>query len=292
MEETGAHWFNRKAALLVDYTKAYLEKMKSRRYLKVLYFDGFAVSGRIEREAPADGTDSAVAVAKKLLALDTPCPFDMYYFIEKSRQLAKKLQKTIDTEFPSKKMVVSVVTGDSNEMLRDLAAFLREGRRDRKVLACIDPSGMQLQWESIACLKGLDIDLWIPVPLGMGVSRLLKKDGNIADSWMKKLQDFLGLTGREIRSAFYEDQPVLPLFGKTTESVKKDKAIQIAGRLYRTRLQSVFRYVSQPLVMVNRKNNIMYHFIFSSNTRGAVTIADTIIAQQREQPERHLTRRL
>ena len=42
-------------------------------------------------------------------------------------------------------------------------------------LCFIDPYGMDLKWSSIEVLKGLGIDLWILVPTGIGVNRLLKK---------------------------------------------------------------------------------------------------------------------
>ena len=119
--------------------------------------------------------------------------------------------------------------------------------------------------------------MWILVPLGMGVNRLLKKDGNISDSWMKKLQEFLGLSTTEIKNTFYEDQPVLPLFGKETEAVKKEKTIEIAGVLYRKRLKNVFKYVSRPFLLENTKHNIMYHFLLGSNNRAAVKIANDLI---------------
>jgi three-Cys-motif partner protein len=281
MPASGDLLFNQKVEIAVAYTQAYLEIMKSRRYRKLLYFDGFGGSGKIKEESP-DGKVMPEGAAKRILAINEPCSFDRYYFVERRKWFVTKLQQIIDAEFPSKKLIASVVTGDCNEKLKDLEAFLREGGPDRKVLAFIDPCGMQLRWESIAGLKGLGIDMWILVPLGMGVSRLLKKDGNISDSWMKKLQDFLGMSADDIKKAFYAEQPVLPLFGKTSESVKKDKAIEIAGALYRKRLKSVFKYVSEPFVVINVKNNVMYHFLLVSNSRNAVKTADAIISKQRE----------
>jgi len=282
MNVFGGFRTNQKIEIVVEYTKAYLEKFNSRRYLKLLYFDGFAGSGKIGKEELSQSKDATIGVAKRLLSIDTPHSFDRYYFIEKRKWLVSKLQETIDSAFPSKKLIASAITGDSNETLKDLAAFLRDGDPHRKVLAFVDHCGMQLRWKSIARLKGLSIDMWILVPLGMGVSRLLKKDGNISDLWMKKLMDFLGMSGHDIKNAFYTEQPVLPLFGNTSASVKKDKAIDIAGTLYRKRLKSVFKYVSNPFLVMNTKNNVMYHFLFGSNNRSAVKIADEIISTQRK----------
>ena len=43
---------------------------------------------------------------------------------------------------------------------------------------------MQVQWDTMkAIAETKAIDLWILFPLGVAVNRLLKKDGNIEDSW-------------------------------------------------------------------------------------------------------------
>lgn len=279
MNVFGGSWTDQKLEIVVEYTKAYLEIMKSRRYWKLLYFDGFAGSGKIGKEKISEEKGSKIieGAAKRILAINDPRSFDQYYFVEKNKKFVNKLRESIDTDFHFKKVSTTVVSGDCNEKLKDMAAFLSYRGPDCKVLAFIDPCGMQLKWESIECLKGLSIDMWILVPLGMGVNRLLKKDGNISDSWMKKLQEFLGLTSLEIKDEFYEDQPVLPLFGKETKEVKKEKTIEIAGELYRKRLKNVFKYVSKPFLLENKKHNIMYHFLLGSNNRTAVKIANDII---------------
>ena len=277
MNLSDGSWTDQKIEIVVEYAKAYLKRRKSIRCWKLLYFDGFAGSGKTGRQVKTGEMDIIEEAAKRILAINKPRSFDMYYFVEKKKIFVDNLVKLIDTEFHSKKLITFVETGDCNTKLKDVAAFLKVKGPDYKVLSFIDPCGMQLKWESIECLKGLRIDLWILVPLGMGVNRLLKKDGNISDSWMKKLQEFLGLSTSEIKNAFYEDQPVLPLFGKETEPVKKEKTIEIAGRLYRKRLRNVFKYVSKPYLMINKKHNIMYHFLMGSNSRSAVKIANDLI---------------
>ena len=277
MNLSSGSWTDQKIDIVVEYTKAYLKRRKSIRCWKLLYFDGFAGSGKTGRQQKSGEKDIIEKAAKRILSINKPRPFDMYYFVEKKKNFVDKLEKTIDTEFHSKKLISFVETGDCNMKLKDIAAFLKVKGPDYKVLAFIDPCGMQLKWDSIQCLKGLRIDMWILVPLGMGVNRLLKKDGNISDTWMKKLQEFLGLSAPEIKKAFYEDQPVLPLFGKETEAVKKEKTIEIAGNLYRKRLKKVFKHVSKPFLLVNKKHNIMYHFILGSNGRTAVRIANDLI---------------
>lgn len=272
----GGNWTRQKIEIVVEYVKAYLQIMKKHKYWKLLYFDGFAGSGIISQ---TKGLEENVikGAARRVLSIDNPCSFDMYYFVEKNSKLADRLRKTIDKDFKSKKIISHVVSEDCNKKLYDMAAFLKGSGKDYKVLAYIDPCGMQLHWDSIAALKGLSIDTWILIPLGMGVNRLLTKDGKIADQWMKKLKDFLGISEAEIRERFYKTQTVQTLFGEEEDTFKKEKAIEIAGNLYRERMKTVFTHVSQPFFMMNKRNNVMYHFLLGSNNTTAVKIANDVV---------------
>ncbi len=136
---------------------------------------------------------------------------------------------------------------------------------------------MSVNWASIEALKDLGIDLWILVPTGMGVNRLLKNDGNISDSWLYKLKTFLGLSKEEILNHFYKESKKLTLFGLETTIAKERDAINKAGTLYKSRLQTVFKYVSDDFIMKNSTNSIMYHFMMASNNGVAIKIANDVI---------------
>ena len=82
------------------------------------------------------------------------------------------------------------------------------------------------------------IDIWILTPTGMGVNRLLKKNGVISNIWVKKLEKFLGLSEKEIRDYFYKEQSSLTLFGEEKHLSKEENAIEKAGILYKTRLET------------------------------------------------------
>jgi hypothetical protein len=64
---------------------------------------------------------------------------------------------------------------------------------------------MSVNWSSIEKLKGLGIDLWMLIPTGIGVNRLLKKDGNLSEAWVKKLETFLGINREKIMDTFYKN---------------------------------------------------------------------------------------
>lgn len=265
----GGDWTSQKIEIVTSYTQAYLTVMKNQPF-NLIYFDGFAGSGDIEQDE-----NIIQGAALRVLAIDDPKPFDLYYFVELVKKYADNLKAQIKLKFPERKFVVR--SEDCNVKIKDMAAYLRKPEQNMtKVLAFIDPKGMQVKWESLEILRGLGIDMWILVPLGMGVTRLLKKDGNISDAWVSKLQLFLGMQESEIRNYFYADE-LINLFGEAVAGQRLDNAIVRAAKLYQERLNTIFKFVSQPFVMRNSKNSPMYHFYLATNNTTALKIANSVI---------------
>ena len=157
-----------------------------------------------------------------------------------------------------------------------MATFLRKNPSYR-TLAFIDPYGMSVDWKSIQALKDLGVDLWILVPTGMGINRLLKNDGKISDAWLGRLERFLGLDKEYILNHFYKEKMNLTLFGEETFLEKEQNAIQKSATLYKERLNTVFKFVSDSFVMKNSTNSIMYHFMMATNNAAALKIANDVI---------------
>jgi three-Cys-motif partner protein len=229
MNQFGGNWTEKKMEIVNSYARAYLTIMKEQEWAKTIYFDGFAGSGRIEQnilyapmpenslfgelvvlpnQSAQDGMLKGTAL--RILDIVDPKPFDMYYFVEKDEDHFKELSFQVKTNYPGRKAYV--VQEDCNKKLVSLANYLRKNKNYR-VLAFIDPYGMSVKWSSIEELKNLGIDLWILVPTGVGANRMLVKDGNISESWLYKLETFLGIEGSEIKSLFYRPNPYIqPLF--------------------------------------------------------------------------------
>lgn len=273
MNDFGGDWTKIKIEILVEYAKAYLQIMKDRTYFELMYFDGFAGSGFIVKDKQFD-LKITVGAAKRIIEIDTPTSFNKYYFVEKDKENFNLLKANTKDLFPEKK--IYTVCGDCNQKLIDLAKFLmNEKNKNVRILAYIDPCGMQLKWSSLEILKGLPIDMWILVPTGMGVNRLLKKDGNISDSWLSRLESFLGLNKDEIIPLFYTKTATL--FDDITFVKKEGKAIEKSASLYKNRLNSVFNFVSKPYELRNKTNSIMYHLFLVSNNKIAVKIGNDIV---------------
>jgi three-Cys-motif partner protein len=259
--------------IVIDYAKAYLTIMGKQPWAKTLYFDGFAGSGEIEIEKANKFLKGA---ALQILDVNTPKPFDLYYFVELNEEHKRNLEDQIRENYSDKKDNTHVVRADCNDKLKDMAHFLRDQTKYR-ALAFIDPYGMSVNWSSIEVLKGLGIDLWILVPTGMGVNRLLKKDGEISKEWISKLEMFLGLSKEEIFSHFYKTHRLDTLFGEYTIIEKEKQAIGKIGEVYSKRLKEIFAFVSEPFIIKNRNNAIMYHFMMATNNPAALKIANDVI---------------
>jgi three-Cys-motif partner protein len=273
MNEFGGHWTKIKIEILVDYAKAYLQIMKNRPHFKLLYFDGFAGSGSIVKNTKV-GVDITVGAAKRIVGIDVPRSFDLYYFVEKDEANFNSLKKATQEAFPDKE--IHLIKEDCNKKLIDLSNYLRRPENNLvRTLAYVDPCGMQVEWRSIEALKDLNLDMWILVPTGLGVNRLLKKDGEISNAWLTKLEKFLGISKSEITDMFYTETPTL--FEEFTHIQKEEKAIEKSAELYGKRLNEVFQHVSKPYELKNSTNSVMYHLFLSSKNNTAVKIANDIV---------------
>ncbi|HVX25209.1 MAG TPA: three-Cys-motif partner protein TcmP [Parafilimonas sp.] len=277
MNQFGGDWTERKIEIVVEYAKAYLTIMNKYPQFKCLYFDGFAGSGNIYQDNKIE-IDVIKGVAIRILEIDSPKSFDRYYFVELNEKNKSELEQLINNKFPDK--IKNVVCDDCNNKLISMSQFLSKNKNYR-TLAFIDPYGMSLKWSSVAVLKGLGIDLWILVPSGIGMNRLLKNNGDISEAWLHRLELSLGLSGDEIKKYFYKSTTVQTLFGEETFTNKETNAIQKAGELYKKRLNEVFKYVSQPLELKNSTGSMMYHFMMASNNSAAFSIANDIIKKYR-----------
>ncbi len=273
MNRFGGDWTRVKIEILVEYAQAYLNIMKDKMFFKLLYFDGFAGSGSIVKNNEI-GIELTVGAAKRIVEIEDPRPFDIYYFVEKNKNKIDSLKKITLDQFPSKNIYLK--NEDCNIKLIDLSNYLRNPvNRNVRTLAYIDPCGMQVEWRSIEALRGLNIDMWILVPTGMGVNRLLTKSGRISEAWLGRLEKFLGIEKSRITDLFYSKGPTL--FEEFTHVQKEDKAIEKSAALYAERLDEVFDYVSQPYELLNSSNSVMYHLFLTSNNQTAVKIANDIV---------------
>jgi len=273
--EFGGDWTERKINILVEYAQAYLTIMNNYPFWKLLYFDGFAGSGMIFKDDKID-IHVTIGAARRIIEINHPKPFDKYLFVEKLNKNALELKRNTKDEFPKKNILI--LKSDCNIELKKVAKILHSDKGKKfRVLAYIDPYGMELEWSSIMVLKEIKLDLWILVPTGLGINRLLTKSGNISVKWLERLEKFLGLPIQEIKDYFYKEKKELTLFGEVTHQEKEKNAIEKSALLYKTRLSEIFDYVTNPYILKNKTSSPMYHLFMASNNKTAVKIANEII---------------
>lgn len=298
----GGYWTEQKLNAFIKYVNAYLTIMNEQRgkyRWQILYFDGFAGSGsnnypnqkKNEDENPLldqlDPIDKDFiyqfqpykSAAERVLSIKQN-GFDAYYFIDNDRNACDALQERLSKFTNNKNM--HFICADANTTLKRFAGYLHKNIKNTKALVFLDPFGMQIQWESIKAFQGTGCDLWILVPTGVIVNRLLNKDGELPH--LKKLETFFGIDEKEIRKLFYEEKEQRTLFGESIQLIEKvNKPIEKIACLYLERLKTIFQYtVRKPLTLKNIRNVPIYHFVFASNNQTAVKIANDIIGKSKK----------
>ena len=295
----GGQWTEDKLDCFQKYVKAYLTIMNAYREKfrwELVYFDGFAGSGSREQSLVADEKAMSLfgeelhdaselhpyqGAAERVVQIEQQMRgFDEYWFIDKNEQNITSLElKLAEYQTRGKKIFRP---NDANEEVLNLGRRLREHPKT-KVLCLLDPFGMSINWDSIVALAGNGIDLWILVPTGSIVNRLIQKNGELR--YPEKLEDFFGLPQQVIFDRFYEKKEAeANLFDMGCEEVRKVKnIIGEIDQLYRDQLGQIFPYVTpEPLVMRNSRGLPIFHFVCASHNETAVKIAQQIINKKQK----------
>jgi three-Cys-motif partner protein len=279
----GGKWTEKKLDAFEKYVRSYLTIMKKNPYWKTVYFDGFAGSGTRKRDINSELFNNLEiteeeeltyrGAAERVLGIKD-LGFDYYYFIDLKEDSVVHLEKRLMSLPVSKDKTLAFRAGDANSWILELARALHA--KKMAALIFLDPFGMQINWESISALQGTRSDIWILVPTGVIVNRLLDRKGELKS--IKKLESFFGLSEGEIRKEFYTQKTEQTLFGEEMWTSKVNKPIEKIARLYAQRLKQVWKYVTEePLVLRNRNNTPIFHFVFASNNTNALKIAKQII---------------
>ncbi len=287
----GGSWTEQKLNAFEKYVNAYLTIMNANRDKygwKLVYFDGFAGSGTrgdsnnqqcestldlyLDLGITPEELTPYRGAAERVLGIKQR-GFDYYYFIDKDKDANAKLKDKLKRMYEDRKLEFRPT--DANGEVKNMALFLQKNQ-NYKALVLLDPFGMQLDWDTIKNLENSSTDLWILIPTGMIVNRLLDHKGEL--KYNEKLISFFGKDEDFLRDYFYKKRTELSLFGESTIIEKVRNPIQKIAELYIQQLQTVFKYVTpKPLVLYNSRNTPIFHFAFASNNQTAMKIAHEII---------------
>lgn len=276
----GGVWTERKLAALRNYLIAYrhiFDKSPRAKLLKTVYVDAFAGTGDRAELPPESGqldlSDGEqierIKAGSARIALELPTPFDRYIFIEKKESHAECLKSTIAADYPALVSRCKVHRADAMVVLRELATF--EKWDSQRAVVFLDPYGMSVDWVTITMLaQTRAVDLWVLLPLGTGVMRLLTRRRLPPAAWSSRLDLFFG--DRGWRERFYVHQPPHDLFGnKSDPSFEKVATFESIGAYFLERLATVFEGVApNAMPLINNRGNPLFLLCFAAaNKKGA-----------------------
>lgn len=267
----GGAWTTQKLKAVKKYLSAYINVLKGKK-LKMVYIDAYAGTGyHLPSQHVSEETASIFAQTVEFMdgsakqALELDIPFDAYVFIEKNKSFAEKLKNLCDS-YENRKIMIK--TGDSNKEVQDICNNSETWRKWRGVIF-LDPYGMDVDWstmEAIAATKALDV--WLLVPMGLAVNRLLPKKGmesidyKLAQRWEDKLNRFFGDSNwkEEIYKKRTTDQNTI--FGHFDEKLERISLEEIEG-LFLDRLGRIFPAVhKEPLRLLDNDGRWLFSLCF------------------------------
>lgn len=278
-QKFGGDWTEEKLARIEKYLRAYTTIL-SKYDFKFAYIDAFAGTGYRSLRGENQETVQAESLFPELtdseyklfadgsarIALRVSPRFDKYIFVEKDPAKALELE-ILKEEFPEKSKDIDIINADANDALNKI---LKANWNSHRAVLFLDPFGMQIPWKTIELIAQTKaIDLWYLFPIGVAINRLLKRDGKINDSIIRKLNTTFG--SEDWFDVFYKVNQDANLFGEI--EIEKKANFKIISDYFVSRLESIFEGVAKnPLLLKNSTNTPLYLLCFAAgNKQGAKT---------------------
>lgn len=273
----GGDWTEKKLEVLDNYLKAYcqiFDRNPAAQHFETIYVDAFAGGGLIQSTAAAKADlfsefaeQDAIGFFQGSAARALRHTFDRYIFIEKSDARIAELEMLKSQSVARDR--IAIRRGDANPELESLARATNW--KKTRAVVFLDPYGMQVNWNTIAMLgETKAVDLWLLVPLGQAVMRLLQKRSKPPPEWQKALDRIFGT--HEWASRFYKTEKQEDFFEEITSTHRVADSTAVAAFMIE-RLEQVFFAVAKvPGTLYNSQKVPLYLFCFASaNPRGAPT---------------------
>lgn len=295
----GGPWSTIKLTVVSKYFDAYCTAL-SKTSFKLFYIDAFAGGGQVEAQPQApdasaeagtdlfaaqpaeNGEDDASLLEEDrevqkyrhgspLLALRANPGFHEFIFIERSAENLNQLREQVDASELRQGRRISYLQEDANAALQRIAG---QNWRSRRAVVFLDPYALHLRWETLEAIARTEaMDVWMLFP-AMAINRMLPRDGEVPDSWAKRLTEAFGED--TWRDAFYAapEPPKADLFPDLLPDAREEKRNDPFGRLSRyvtRRLKEIFAdAVDQPLVLKTEAGSPLFLLCFAvANKKGA-----------------------
>ena len=292
-QKFGGDWTEDKLRRVGKYLRAYNVALKNKKF-ELEYIDAFAGTGY--REIPNSNESEGLLFSELAepevqqfldgsarIALNVEPGFHRFTFIERDPMKVRELEKLRD-EFPGKN--IRIECGEANDRVQ---AICHESWHNRRAVLFLDPFGMQVSWKTLEAVAHTKcIDVWLLFPLGVAISRLLKKDGNIPEAWAQRLDFVFG--DRSWRDELYTVREPKKTRQRTLFDTDPESEIHLIAdfaaieEYFRMRLGTIFAGVAANSVWLrNSKNVPLYQLFFmAGNKKGtpiAVNIAEDIMSR-------------
>lgn len=249
MREAGA-WAKEK----LDYLKRYIDVFETsmRQKWSIRYYvDLLAGPGK-----NADRDSDAIMLGSPLIALTTTYPFTGYFLTDVSDENTRALQQRCAAAPHSQR--VDIRTGDCNDLVNDIVAHIKQDDWRSLNLAFLDPTGMELRWETVVKLATVRrMDLIINYPQG-GLNRSMPRAFEAEEQ--TSVDDFFG--DREWRKIYQKWQNSGATLGPHRRLIDFYK-----GRLQDLGYKEVLRddqVGDEPLIRNARRRAPLYRLLFAS----------------------------
>jgi three-Cys-motif partner protein len=264
------YWSEVKLDIVRDYAAEYSKILSAQKFpaLYHVYIDAFAGAGQHISRATG-----GFVPGSPLNALSVDPPFKEYHFIDLNRA---KLASLAEIAQGSKN--VHIHEGDCNEILLDKIFPEVSYEQYRRGLCLLDPYGLHLNWNVIAtagAMKSLEVFLNFPIA-DMNRNVLWRDPAKVDWSQRERLNRFWG--DETWKNSAYSSQP--GLFGDIEEKTSNKEIVDA----FRKRLLEVagFRFVPEPVPMMNSQNAVIYYLFFASQKPIAEKIVSAIFSKYSE----------
>lgn len=263
----------KKQGVVVNYLKSYLRVM-SKKDFHLTYVDAFAGCGARIDAAKHETKQQSFLIENKpalpkigtaLEAVQLDPGFDRCVFGDLNEKHLQALRERVLALKHGRLVLpeIEIMRMDANDLVRKECAWIA-GDKNRRAVMFLDPYGMQVEWRSLQEISRCPgIDLWLLLPTGMAVSRMMPRRKVQNPKWGEKLDLFYGST--EWRGEFYRQK--VGLWGDLER--ERLSNLQDIVDFSMKRLESIFGngLYRLPLTLKTDRKITSYHLVFATSSK-------------------------
>lgn len=269
----GGDWTKEKLRIFEKYLNAYSKALKNQKF-NIVYIDAFAGTGDVEE----NDDSNTMFPGSARIALSCEDQFDNYYLIDINKKNTEALEKMVDDEFSHIKHKVEILNGDSNKELIKIIDGTDWNKN--RALLFLDPFATSVSWTTIEKIADTcSIDVWYLFPIS-ALNRMLKVNGELQNSWVRKINDLLGC--EDWQEDFYCINPQMTIddfLDKPKERHRKNINIEGLKKYIVSRLSNIFPFVNPNSKIFKNSNNsalFLLCFAVSNHSSKAIGLAKKI----------------